>query len=168
MPEGANYTMSNYPPTPAFGGGFVLSRPPFPAPKQNVTAKMRTPQSGVPAAHEALQLSSSEKTASVPSVGSRDINGFNTSVFEGTDGDREEGEISDVEMENGELLSQKIDLHSVYQVNDKTNKHDNSNGKFETNPYQASSESVGPRKGASEYCYHSHRLSSPSSLQQTH
>ena len=120
-------------------------------PKQNVTAKMRTKQSGpVPTAHEASRLPSSEKIASVPSVGSRDTNGFNTSVAEGADGDREEGEISDVEMENGELRSRKIDLHSVHQVNDTTNKqYDNSNGKFETSSYQAFSGSVGPRKGAS-------------------
>lgn len=120
-------------------------------PKQNVTAKMRTKQSGsVPTAHEALRLPSSEKIASVPSVGSRDTNGFNTSVAEGADGDREEGEISDVEMENGELRSRKIDLHSVHQVNDTANKkYDNSNGKFETSSYQAFPGSVGPRKGAS-------------------
>ena len=131
-------------------------------PKQNVTAKMRTQQPGsVPASHEALRLPSSEKIASVSSVGSKGTNGFNTSVSEGADGDREEGEISDVEMENGELRSRKIDLHSVHQVNDTPKKHDNNNGKLETNSYQAFAGNVDPRKGASIYPFHPHRLSSP-------
>ncbi|RPB20503.1 hypothetical protein L211DRAFT_513220 [Terfezia boudieri ATCC MYA-4762] len=121
--------MSNYPPTPAFGGGFVMSRPPFPG-KPNGPIRPQ-PQQPASAPHFTTQFPPlAEMTPSVSNVGFQHANGNHLSVVGGREGDREEGEVSDVEMENAKLPSDKVDVQADGQLKARANGNTaNSNAK---------------------------------------
>ncbi|KAF8457531.1 hypothetical protein BGX38DRAFT_798852 [Terfezia claveryi] len=141
--------MSNYPPTPAFRGGFVMSQPPFPG-KPNGPIKAQ-PQQPASAPHFTTQFPPlAEKTPSVSNVGFQHANGNHLSVVGGREGDREEGEVSDVEMENAKLPSDKVNVQAVGQLKARANGNTaNSNGKFLDKSYETLSGSMDPRKAKS-------------------
>jgi len=138
-----------------------MSRPPFPG-KSNGPIRSQS-QHPVSAPHFTTQFPSlAEMTPSVSNVGSQHVNGNHLSVVGGVEGDREEGEVSDVEMENAKLPLAKVDVHADGQPKTRASGNTgNSNGKFLDKSHGTLSGSVDPRKGASLLRYHCIGSSSP-------
>lgn len=138
-----------------------MSRPPFPG-KPNGPIRPQ-PQHPVSASHFTTEFPSlAEMTPSVSNVGSKHANGNHLSVVGGVEGDREEGEVSDVEMEGAKWPLEKVDVQEDGQLKARANGNTgNSNGKFLDKSHESLSGSVDPRKGASLLRYHRTGSSSP-------
>lgn len=130
-----------------------MSRPPYPGPKPVGPLKIQT-QQPVQVSHYSTRLPRPMEMAPPGlHVGLQKTNGNKKLGVEGTEGDREEGEVSDVEMENGTSVG-KLDLQVDYRMNVKNRDNESSNGKLKDKPYKVLAGSVDPRKGASGHRYH--------------
>ena len=98
--------MSNYPPTPAFGGPFTMARPPFAVPpKLNSNLNATTIASGVRSPVYPYNMRNSQRPNDAPNTASNGdlripTGGNATSAEAKSEGEREEGEVSDVEMDS--------------------------------------------------------------------
>jgi len=136
-----------------------MSRPPFPGkPNGPIRPQQQHP---VSAPHFTHFPPLSEMTPSVSNVGSQHANCNHLSV-EVVEGDREEGEVSDVEMENAKWPSEKVDVEADGHLKARANGNTgNSNGKFVDKSHETLSGGAVPRKGASLLRYHDTGSSSP-------
>ncbi|KAI5796265.1 hypothetical protein DFH27DRAFT_526372 [Peziza echinospora] len=99
--------MSNYPPTPAFGGPFTVARSSFAAPpKLNSNLNSTTIASGVRSPVYPYNMRNSQRPNDVSHAASNGdlripTGGNATNAEARSEGEREEGEVSDVEMDSG-------------------------------------------------------------------
>ena len=134
--------MSNYPPTPAFGGGFTMPRrPSFPVPPRppglqyanNVTPSQNTVASPTYQTRPPVRLSETHPPHPIVSSQAAPVRATNITIEGLAEGDREEGEVSDVEQDIAQNLSHAAG-HAAGDVHMNGNSNGQTHGGF---PYIA-------------------------------